>query len=409
MAFRENCTNWFEFKVEARKPDKTKCDGSTLVLGRLFQFLRDQVTKIVCQPPSPIFLALVAVLGIAGCRHLGPEVVLADRLPYNEAIAATWQQQTLLNIVKLRYGDTPFFVDVPQITSGYTLQAGVSANGLISPPVNPAASFAQQLGASLGYQGAYQDRPTISYTPQTGAQFIRNLAHPLSPSGVLYLIQAGYAADVVFELTLESINGIKNHSTSGSGIRTADREFLQVIKTLRKAQLSGQVGMRIELDKAKKETVIFSIEDKNIDPSLVAELAEMRRLLRLSSNTGDYRVVYGATAAGPGELAMQTRPILRILTDLASYVNVPEIHLAEGRAPALPGQADVVENPPFTVLSGCKKPCDSFAAVPYRGHWFWIDDRDMRSKRTMTFLLVFLALADTSTKESLPLITIQAN
>lgn len=343
-----------------------------------------------------------------GCRHIGPDVIMADRLPFNEAIAASWQQQTLLNIVKIRYGDTPFFVDVPQITSGYTVQAGVSANGLISPAVNPLTSFAQQLGGAIGYQGTYQDRPTISYTPQTGAQFVRNLAHPLSPSGVLYLLQSGYPADVIFELTVESINGIKNHTASGSGIRAADPEFLQVIRTLRKAQLSGHVGMRIELDKEKKESILFSIHDTNIEPALAAELAEMRKLLRLPVDNRDFRVVYGATPMNPGELAIQTRPIIRILTDLASYVNVPEKHLIEGRAPNLPGDG-FVENPPFTVWSGCKRPKDCFVAIPYRGHWFWIDDRDLRSKRTITFLLIFLALADTSTKEALPLITIQAN
>src|SRR5260370_27878983 len=92
---------------------------------------------------------LFCLMSQAGCRNIGPDVIVADRVPFNEAIAESWKQQTLLNIVKLRYGDTPFFVDVPQITSGYTLQAGVSANGIISPPVSPLASFAQQLGATV--------------------------------------------------------------------------------------------------------------------------------------------------------------------------------------------------------------------------------------------------------------------
>src|SRR5262245_5951135 len=64
-------------------------------------------------------LALV-LLGGAGCQHIGPGTILADRVSYNEALAASWQEQTLLNIVKLRYADTPFFVDVAQITSGYS-------------------------------------------------------------------------------------------------------------------------------------------------------------------------------------------------------------------------------------------------------------------------------------------------
>ena len=68
-------------------------------------------------------LALFALVltGQAGCQHYGPRSIVADRFPYNEAIATSWKEQTLLNIVKMRYMDTPFFVDVPQITSGYTI------------------------------------------------------------------------------------------------------------------------------------------------------------------------------------------------------------------------------------------------------------------------------------------------
>ena len=64
-------------------------------------------------------LLLPLLVGASGCKHYGPPSIAADRLPYNEAIASSWKEQTLLNIVKLRYMDTPFFVDVPQITSGY--------------------------------------------------------------------------------------------------------------------------------------------------------------------------------------------------------------------------------------------------------------------------------------------------
>jgi hypothetical protein len=63
------------------------------------------------------------------------------------------------------------------------------------------------------------------------------------------------------------------------------------------------------------------------------------------------------------------------------------------------------------VLSGCKQPrdCDWFIRTYYRGHWFWIDDRDFESKRTMAYLMVLLALADTGTQEPVPFLTIHAN
>jgi hypothetical protein len=356
-----------------------------------------------------LILALAASIPpvFGGCRHLGPRSIVADRIPYNEAVAVSWKEQTLLNVVKMRYLDTPFFVDVPQITSGYQFVGTATTNGGIFPPTSNLASFAQQLGLTLNLQGAYQDRPTISYQPQTGSQFIRNLTTPINPGSVLFLLQSGYPADFVFTLTVDSINGVKNRSASGGQLRPADPGFAHVVQILRKAQLSGHVGIRVQADKDKKESVALFIHDKDIDPELAAELAEVRRLLRLSPDRTDFRVTFGAAAANPDEIAILSRSVIRILQELATFVEVPAEHLAAGIAPLL--DAVEADAPLFQVLSGDRKPCDPFVAVCYEGRWFWIEKSDSRSKRTLASLLVLLALADTGAKENLPVITIQAN
>src|SRR5262245_22963038 len=268
-----------------------------------------------------VFLASL-VTGQAGCQHYGPRSVAADRLPYNEAIATSWKEQTLLNIVKLRYMDTPFFVDVPQMTSGYTLQGIATTNGGIFPPASNLASFAQQLGLTLNLQTAYQDRPTISYVPQTGSQFIRNLTQPINPGSVLFLLQSGYPADVVFGLTVDSINGVDNRSVTGGRLRPANPDFERIVRVLRKAQISGHVGIRVEHDKDKKEAVAFFFRDKEADPELARELAEVRKILRLDPDRRDFRVVFGATASNANEIAILSRSVIRILSELSTYVEV---------------------------------------------------------------------------------------
>src|SRR5512135_428669 len=82
----------------------------------------------------PISIALLASLTViaAGCKHLGPKTVAVDRFDYGAAIADSWKQQTLLNIVKLRYMDLPVFMDVASVVSGYSMQTGVSVNGTLS-------------------------------------------------------------------------------------------------------------------------------------------------------------------------------------------------------------------------------------------------------------------------------------
>jgi len=82
---------------------------------------------------SPRLLGLWVValsLFLAGCASVGPWTIGSDRMDYDVAVTASWQRQLLLNLVKLRYGDTPFFLDVASITNSYGLetQLSVTAN-----------------------------------------------------------------------------------------------------------------------------------------------------------------------------------------------------------------------------------------------------------------------------------------
>jgi len=60
-------------------------------------------------PRRNLLAVALAVVALTGCAHLGPKTVAVDRFDYSTAIADSWKQQTLLNIVKLRYMDLPVF------------------------------------------------------------------------------------------------------------------------------------------------------------------------------------------------------------------------------------------------------------------------------------------------------------
>ena len=72
--------------------------------------------------------AAVLAASVAACTSIGPGTVPHDRIDYGSSIGNSWKEQTLLNIVKLRYGDMPIFLEVAQVIAGYQLQSAVTGS-----------------------------------------------------------------------------------------------------------------------------------------------------------------------------------------------------------------------------------------------------------------------------------------
>ena len=352
------------------------------------------------------FMILIALLGSSGCQHIGPRSIMDDRIPYNEAISATWKQQTLLNLVRLRYGDLPEFVEVSSVVNGY--EHGYAGNGTIGADIFPNNTLLNVLNFGVGGSRSMIDRPTISYKPQGSSEFTRNMTNPIPPVSILNLIESGAPADVLLALTVESINGVRNRGFSGE-VQKGDPEFQEAIQSLRKAQDSGYASFRV-LPGAdpKAPDVLMGIRDKDIPPVLAEELDQIRTLLRLDPDVHEFRIVFGMLPQKNDEIAFRTRNVIRIMNYLSLNVQIPPCHLADGRAPDF-GDLSSSTAPPLTVYSGCEPPCDPYSAIQYQDHWFWIDQRDFNSKRSMGYLKILLALADTSQNDPTPALTIRAN
>jgi hypothetical protein len=355
--------------------------------------------------PSRLSLTLTLLTVLqSGCTHLGPKTIPVDRFDYSTAIADSWKQQTLLNIVKLRYMDLPVFVDVASIVAGYSMQTGVSLNGTLSSKSAIQGNF-----LSAGGQAIYTDRPTITYAPLTGEKFLRGLITPIDPKNIFFMLQSGYPADFILGLTVESLNGVRNRPAAAGAVREADPDFIRALELMREVQAAGAFGMRVEEDKAKTQTAVMFFRREDVPADILEKAAEIRRLLKLPAEQQRYVLTYSPVRGAENELAVNSRSMLQIMAAFSSYMDVPEADLKSHRAiPGLESVAPETRRDVVRIHSGKDMPADAFAAVQYHGHWFWIEDIDWQTKRALTAVMFFFTLAETGSTERLPLITIPA-
>jgi hypothetical protein len=275
---------------------------------------------------------------------------------------------------------------------------GGSAGGLPSP------NF-----FSLGAAGSFTDRPTITYMPLTGSAFIRTLMTPIPPVRLFELIDTGYPADLLFHVVVQQVNGISNRR-AGIHAQAMDPRFARILEALRRIQDSGVVGFRVELDTetGKQTGVVMFFTKGEVPPEIAAEREALRKLLNLDADRLDFQVIYGADTDRSDVVAVQTRSAMRILSAVSSYIDLPVEHVRDGRAAPAPTVPPYAPPTPIVIASGASRPDAAFVAVPYRGLWYWIDDRDLRSKGVFTFLLILMTLADTGEKISPPVLTIPA-
>ena len=395
---------------------------------------------------------LCTCLMAGGC--LGPAAVRSTRMRYNESVRSTNDEQLLMNLVRLRYADTPVFIDLPNITSQFEISGGGSY---------PGHGGGQTTFGIAGLSG--RDSPTLSYHPRQGREIAKALLDPLS-TDLFSLVHAGARLEQFLWMTLNDFNDVQNaaHATTlVPRVPDDNSNFLRGIQLL--AAIDDQGGAEIEfmtsedeastsdpisktsvngtdLLAAAKDGYIYRAKSGDqmvllkqnreltlkIRPAFThsPEMEEIAKIFSLDTGLGRYKIkselqpeVQGSLPLGEKSAPRDTiylnlRSILQMMTFLSKGVCVPVEHVANGVAPTTlgpdgqPFDWTTITAGNFVVASQKHCPKDAEVAVPYRGYWFYISRDDVNSRSVLAVLEILLALQESDEKAGGPVLTLPA-
>jgi hypothetical protein len=136
------------------------------------------------------------------------------------------------------------------------------------------------------------------------------------------------------------------------------------------------------------------------------DLLFLQETLGLDPAAEEFTLSYGLVPDEKDEIMVLTYSILEIINELAWRVGVPPDHVEEGRTESTFESTDGWTDPLIRIHSADDRPEDSYVAVRLRNHWFYIDDRDVNSKRTFAIVQIILSLTNSGETARGPVVSI---
>lgn len=325
----------------------------------------------------------------SGCAYHGPDAVRLTRSEYNVVIQQTNEQELLLNLVRLKYRDTPYFLSVEKVASSLEFSRGLSAGAALPESANKSFSLAGSVG--------FAEKPTLFYSPLEGEKFVRQMMTPLSLDTLILLANSGWSVERVFAVTLQEMGGLKNAPTASGPTPSREPEyrgFRAALKHLRALQLRKWVELGRAPDVAGGGLELRFAPEAAVDPDAPA----FKQLLGLAPARDRYPLVPGLGRAGGEAITVATRSLIATMNYLSQGVEAPQVDREAGRVTrtlADDGQSFDWQHMlagVFHVIPSAARPEDAAVAVRYRGAWFQIRDDDLDSKATFSLLSQLLAL-----------------
>ncbi|MFQ5729170.1 MAG: hypothetical protein ACE5GN_02275 [Waddliaceae bacterium] len=353
-----------------------------------------------------IFIGCLLLSGC--CSKIGPQTVPCDSLAYNKAIQSSVDSQLLLNIVRLRYRDTPTFLQVGTVTSSYEFKRSASGELKLSDKTGENIAFTPKIGVD------HTEKPTTIYQPLRGESFVKEMLSPIPLQTMTLLKISGWRIDRILRSCVQRMNTIQNApSASGPTPETVPlyRDFLELAWLFRELELQDAVDFVPEKESESGQVHFALVLDKKLaDPSV---LNRIWQLLDLEEGADHIRLVpYHGKKHHGNEVVVDMRSPLSIFYFLSQGVHVPSRDEMWGKVTVTADDqgnrfdwGNVLDGL-LTIHSGPRQGREPAILVNYRGVDFYIDDSDLSSKSTFSLLSQLLALQTRTPEIPAPLLTI---
>ena len=339
---------------------------------------------------------------LVGCETLGPKSIRAGMPQYNMAITDTNSRLALLNFVRVRYSESPYFLEVSNIYAAPTFTASAGVSGSVG-----GVSGDSGLG-SVGLE--YSEAPVIIYTPVGGEQFVRRMLRPVGLENIGLLHQGGWHLQRVLQLFVLRINNIWNaHTATGPTPITPAPDFetfKRVAETLYALDVNGHAWLiteaRVEEFKddedvaGARRTIIEFV----IDPAVKGrpEVQQLFRDLELDPKAESYFLTDARFVKKGRTITIVTRPLVATMAYMSKGIRVPQRDQERGLVHVTLDQSgnpfdwDELIGDLFTIESSESAPENAYIAVQHHGTWFYIRNDDVVSKDTFTLFQTMWAL-----------------
>lgn len=355
---------------------------------------------------SGAFLAvslISALPWLSGCANLGHRAIQASRTDYNVALGRTNGEQFLLNLVRLRYREPVLFLEASALSTQFLFGGSAGFGAEAGPSIDD--TYIPNAGVS------FEEKPTVTYTPLRGEQFVQRLLAPIPLETILLMDTSGWSSERLLRTCVKSMNGLPNAPRAdGPTPRTAPEyeRFLRAAKLIRALEVKNLFEGALQ-DRGGAKVLQFRPEAADLP-----EYRELMGLLRLDPAALVYPLTDSASGgpAGANTITLRTRSLLGVMYFLSQSVDPPADDVRAGRVTVTldgggaPFDWSRAAEGIMRIRSSASPPRNAAVSVRYRGAWFYIDDSDLESKSTFSMLDQLFALQSGSVESIAPVLTL---